>query len=294
MRLILKDIKMKKCFLIFYLLRVSFSFGQSYTPFPDSNAVWVNGDYGVDWSGEIPEFVLYNATNYCMTNQDTSITGNIYSQLFICGGNYVGALRDNGGQVFYVPKDSTSELLVYDFTVTTGQVLNNVIYTGNFMNYTIGLIDSVLIGGSYRTRIHVGEGYWLEGVGCSMGLFNDPYADLDGMQELMCMSYLDSTFFPNYGLGFCPMDLGLNDHPQNLNELFCFPNPTGGTFFIERNLNVSFESTIVTNNLGQEINPEIIFSDSYLEIDLSKFPNGIYFVTLTNEDGKFTQKIFKQ
>lgn len=285
---------MKKNLLLLLFAPLSNLVAQNYTPFPDSNAVWVNGDYGVVWSGEFPENVLYGVTNYCMTNQDTTIGGNLYSQLFICGGNYVGALRDNGGQVYYVPKDSLTELLVYDFTVTTGQVLNNIIYSGNFMDYTVGPIDSVLIGGSYRTRIHFGSGFWLEGVGCSMGLFNDPFDDLDGMQDLLCMGYLDTSFYPNYGFGYCPMDLGFNEQSQTRDQILTFPNPTNGSFIIETGINPSFESIVVTNGMGQKVEAEICIYDDHIQIDLSSFPSGIYFVTLTDEHGKFIGKIIKQ
>lgn len=286
---------MKRLLLLFLFSSILNLNAQNYTPFPDSNAVWVNGDYWVDWSGEVPEYVLSSVTSYCMTNQDTTIGGNLYSKLFICNGSYFGALRDTAAEIYFVPKDSLSEFLVYDFTVTIGQVIPDV-YAGNIGDYTVSNIDSILIGGEYRTRIYLGGngGFWLEGIGCSRGLFNDPFEDLDATQDLLCMSYIDSNFYPTYGFGYCPMDLGFTEHVQNINQILSFPNPTTGTFIIETERNASFESIVVTTCMGQKMETEINIYENQIQIDLSNVPSGIYFVILTNSSEKFIGKIIKE
>ena len=165
-------------------------------------------------------------------------------------------------------------------------------------------MDSILISGEYRTRIEFQNipDYWIEGIGCTAGLFIAPYMNNNvsgGLNEMYCFSYQDSVYVQhgyagNYGAGSCPLQYAAAKQNEKDYPIITYPNPTSGAVFLETDLNDYFESIIVTNSLGQIINPEIIFSDSLLEIDLSKFPSGIYFVTLTTESGDYSQKIFKQ
>jgi hypothetical protein len=298
---------MKKCFLIFFMLKISFSFGQSYTPFPDSNAVWVNHHYsfGSGWPDYIDPEDVSEIKNYCVNGVDTIIGSETYTQVTLCGSNYVGAIRDNGGQIFYIPADSIDEELLYDFTVQVGDTIP---YAFDIWSYSEPLIvqniDSTFISGTYRTIISFENGgdYWIEGIGCIGGLFISPFANVNisgNSLSLYCFSAngerLISQSNPgNFGSNPCGLYHASVEPSDPTITLFGYPNPTSGFFFIDKYIISSIESLIITNNLGQKINPETNFSDSKLEIDLSKYPSGIYFMTLTNEHGKFTQKIFKQ
>jgi hypothetical protein len=42
----------------------------------------------------IPTYNLIGVKEYCMPGADTVINSNTYSQLFYCGGNYKGGLRE--------------------------------------------------------------------------------------------------------------------------------------------------------------------------------------------------------
>jgi hypothetical protein len=299
---------MKKYLLSFLLLKISFSFGQSYTPFPASNAIWVNHTYYFEIGnpGWLDPQYLSWIDNYCVSGQDTLIGSEIYTQVKICGGDYFGALRDNGGQVLYVPKDSTSEFVLYDFTLEVGDSIAYPIgqWQPFYDTLVVHSIDSILFSGTYRTRIEFQNipDYWIEGIGCTAGLFIEPYINNNvsgGFSEMFCFSYQDTIYVQhgyagNYGTGVCALQYVSLDKSDPTHSISGYPNPTFGSLFIKRDFNASLESIIVTNSLGQIITPEIILSDSDLEIDLSKYPSGIYFVTLTNEYGKFTQKIFKQ
>lgn len=299
---------MKKYLLSFFLLKISFSFGQNYTPFPDSNAVWVDHSYffEIGYPGWLDPQYLYWIDNYCVSGQDTVIGTEIYTQVHICGGDYFGALRDNGGQVLYVPKDSTIEFILYDFTLEVGDSIAYPIgfWQSTYDTLVVHSVDSILISGEFRTRIEFENipDYWIEGIGCTAGLFIEPYMNNNvsgGFSEMFCFSHDDTVYVQhgsagNYGAGSCALHYGTVQKNEQDYSITAYPNPTFGSVFLETDLDTSFESIIVTNGLGQKINPETNLSDSRLEIDLSKFPSGIYFVTLTNERGKFTQKIFKQ
>ncbi|MBL7899590.1 MAG: hypothetical protein JNJ99_13715, partial [Crocinitomicaceae bacterium] len=175
---------------------------QGYVSFPDSNATWVNVAYYVD--GPFPFLTWQYVTtvdNYCVGNQDTVIGAYTYNQIHYCEGNYKGAYRDNGGQVFFIPKDSTAEIIWYDFTLDEGDTINSYSETLWMCDYYIvSNIDSVEINGIYRTIVEFEMGDpWIEGIGCTSGLFWDHCANNNisgGYFELYCFSQNDTIYDP--------------------------------------------------------------------------------------------------
>lgn len=87
--------------------------------------------------------------------------------------------------------------------------------------------------------------------------------------------------------------LGINNLP--VSELKLYPNPNNGKFFIENKTEIYSDLGIkIYNSLG-----EIVFLSSFntikKELDISEFSNGIYFVTVTYEDGMlWKSKIVKE
>ena len=170
---------------------------QFYTPLPDSGAVWVNTytEY-VEGPWPFPNSVLVDVDNYCVNGEDTLIGAINYTKVQICNGTYVGAIRDNGGQVFFVPKDSLTEFIAYDFTAAIGDTIHDVymLHPWDFADlhdFVIQDIDSMLINGDYRTLMYLDfDGYWIEGIGCYQGLFAEPWPNVSIYSvELYCMAH---------------------------------------------------------------------------------------------------------
>ena len=108
-----------------FLFSLLLTFGlkaQLNSSWPDSNARWVNTYYQV--SSPVPS--LQSVDYYCMESTDTLINSIQYSQISDCLNGYKGAMRDANGKVFYVPKDSAQEYLVYDFTAEVGDTLGDI------------------------------------------------------------------------------------------------------------------------------------------------------------------------
>lgn len=85
--------------------------------------------------------------------------------------------------------------------------------------------------------------------------------------------------------------VGLNQENSLENEFRVFPNPTAGKLIIQKESNglVSFK---ILNSIGQmllEQKSEI----HKIELDLSEFPRGIYFVLITNKNGTLVKKIIR-
>lgn len=250
---------MRKLLLLFFLSNFSFSFAQGYIPFPDSNAVWVNVHYTAVW-GEwpIPEIVISAVDNVSVDGSDTTISSTVYSKIKLTNGDYRGALRDNGGQIYFVPEDSLDEYLVYDFTASEGSTLTDVYVHSIWANpylvdYTVQYVDSILIQGAYRTVIHLNDGgEWIEGIGCTQGLFAETWDNVsEYFLELYCMSHNDSILYPDEGSGTCALDVSVSEN-ENKKALLVFPNPTAGLVTINHELTESIDQLYLTNYLGQK------------------------------------------
>lgn len=249
---------------------------QNYIPFPSSEARWVVHTH-LNSNGDPSGSLLFtDAVNYCMSDQDTMINNQVYSQLNICETGYFGAIRDNGGQVYIVPKDESSEYLVYDFTLGVGDTLHAWIDDGTIEEYEVVAIDSVLIDGHYRKKMEFFNGtYATEGIGGDHGLFKSMHLNLSGIfEKLVCMSVGDTSYFPSLAVGKCDISIptALDEIEQEL-AIKAFPNPSKGNVTIQNaypNLNVE-----VYNLQGREVASYLKVSQQQ-EILMDGFAPGIY------------------
>lgn len=78
---------------------------------------------------------------------------------------------------------------------------------------------------------------------------------------------------------------------KNQSEISVYPNPTSKSFKLKLPHDITILSISIHDNTGR-----IIFeTEGYLEdIDLSSFPNGIYFMEVKTENSVFREKIIKQ
>lgn len=245
-----------------FLFSLLLTFGlkaQLNSSWPDSNARWVNTYYHV--SSAVPS--LQQVDYYCMDASDTLINSVQYSQISDCLNGYRGAMRDANGKVFYVPKDSAQEYLVYDFTAVVGDSVKGV-----FMDYGWGgaafedllvtHVDSVWYGGSWRKRMYFnGSGEWIEGIGNSQGLLRDPFANISNFWiNLECFSINDSSIYPTSGYGPCNLITNGQNAPDV--DVYISLKDTNGNpikyynAFLGRGTDVSLQypQTLFTNTKG--------------------------------------------
>ncbi|MBK7128410.1 MAG: T9SS type A sorting domain-containing protein [Crocinitomicaceae bacterium] len=299
---------MVRKFLMLLTFTHTFLFAQ-YIPFPTDNTVWVNHQYSTGgwWPPEYTAEYLSVIDNFCVNNEDTLINTSLYTKLIFCDGAYRGAIRDNGGQIFFVSKDSMNEMLVYDFTVDVGDTLLNIYSDWTwFDTLYISDVSSMSVGGLYRKTIYLEDknhnelpDYWIEGIGCSAGLLVAPSLNnnLSGIfVRLYCFSSNDSTFNYNYsytGSGGCQLNY-LSDDNFFEEQFYIFPNPTNEVLYIQiPNLTESFEITIYSA-LGDKVysaNAEPNMSK--LSVPVIDWKPGIYFVTVKNSMGVYSRKFIR-
>lgn len=284
---------MKKLILLSYILLMgTCSRAQNYIPFPDSGAIWVNTISQVVNTPFI-HCELWKATNFCADGIDTTINSITYTRIDSCEGGYKGALRDDNGKVYYVPTDSTTEFLLYDFTAQAGDTL--MIYyefsngSGELFQYIVGWIDSIEIYGEFHKVIYpeFGGPGWIEGVGNSYGLFAEPFDNISGWcSDLQCMSINDSTYYPYEGTGSCYLGVGLNEN--EFEQLSIYPNPSiDGKITIDiEDFSSELSYHIITPN-GQTVQKgSLNYSQTSIELK-----SGTYFIQIANEQQVLTKKI---
>lgn len=103
---------------------------------------------------------------------------------------YIAAMREDGGSVFFVYNGQTAEDLYADFNINVGDVLN---YKWNYTNETVIEIDYIDIGSNSIAKYKLSNGhYFYQVIGASYGLFNTWQANANVGGFLTCFR-LDNT-----------------------------------------------------------------------------------------------------
>jgi hypothetical protein len=84
----------------------------------------------------------------------------------------------------------------------------------------------------------------------------------------------------------------VNVKNYSTNRVSIYPNPTSGRLII--NLEKGISSIAIKNNLGQNLFKNYPNSKDKLELDISTYPSGIYFLHLKFEDEVIIKKVIKE
>jgi hypothetical protein len=252
---------MKKLPLLFLFISPFFSKAQTnvYHPFPDSNAVWNVHTilYGLcNWSGAANEESL---NSYILTG-DTVIGSYTYHKIetpvyliavtgdtacdtsYTIAGQYSGAIRQDtvSRKVFFIEPDSSSEVLLYDFTLQVGDTVRSYITRdcNAFDDAVVGAVDSVLIDGSYRNRWRIHYLGWpathvIEGIGSTSGLLEQVICPfVDGAQgTLVCFKENGIVKYPDTPSN-CDLLTAMQVNPDKIVSYSIYPNPAHNSFTI--------------------------------------------------------------
>jgi len=295
---------MKKIFILgLFIGIISISFSQEYLPLPETNSKWIN-TYSYLIPDPYPHFEIINFVNYCTPGVDTTINGFSYFIIDTCDGGYKGAFRNENGKVWFVPRNSQNEFLLYDFSAQAGDTILNVYiegFSGFFELHDLYVepdaVDSILINGNYRKKIHFDAGDWIEGIGNSQGLFLEPWPNIsDYMVDLYCMSTNDTTLFPGYFVGDCELPVGVKEMENSNLLLSIYPNPCINEFYMElmKSNRDDLNNIIVVNSFGQKISPAFKIENNTIRIEMESYPPGIYFIRFSNNEKVFVRKLIKE
>ena len=189
-------------FTLFFGLFLKSSPAQTYTPFPDSNAVWNI----LEMDSYYPDSTKYNTVHYALFG-DTIINAISYSKLFYNDGLidstihitspntiYLGALREENSikKIYYLPKDSANEILLYNFEINVGDTFFIPFQQSSWINILKCMgKDSILINNLYRKTYDMWHPLsytwtrWIEGIGGNKGLLDD-FSTFNTSNKLLC------------------------------------------------------------------------------------------------------------
>jgi hypothetical protein len=298
---------MKKTYALISILSVLVSAAQTsvYHPFPTDSALWNDNFQHVETFGTLQavandlrtiklggdttiNLVQYHkliANGHTFHNYNGAIT-NSYTNL------YSGALRQDIAQkkVFYFPPNDSMEYLLYNFTLNAGDTLDENQYN-NFgsVDTKIHSIDSVFVGTTFRKRFLLVPGDTstfsppdttfaiIEGIGGTVGLFNQLKPPFEDSNYLLCFTDYSITYPNDYGN--CNYTVGINEHKQKLASVF--PNPASSYFQITLSEELEKGNITITNQLGEEISKQQ-FQGMQIQVNTEEIPAGIYFIIITN------------
>ena len=277
---------------------------QSSVPLHLTNTMWftkyvIVDPQGTTEYGYVDESFPYELND--STNRD-------YFYLISDAGFLLNGLQEND---FLVWQDSVSEKvfirsfgdttthLFYDFSLLIGDTVQTIMTEPNPEPLIVTDVDTVNILGVDRKRIvahyngivnqaqHAFE--FIKGIGSLEGLL----VELDEPGEtgsfLICMfSYSGNHYYAQ--TNECFFSVQENYH----SELILHPNPSSGVF----NMDIKGSTNLINANLElYDVSGKLIktFStiESNMQIDLSGYQNGLYYVVLVSDDKKLVKKLVK-
>lgn len=269
-----------------------------YHPFPDSNAVW-----RISW-GEQSCFIgsLPQAEYRYLLETDTIINSVSYRKIkreiglpFVCGPTYppgigyMGGLRQDiaNRKVYFIPRDSLNENLIYDFNLNVGDTLPRFIFDQNgIQNTTLLSIDSILINSSYRKYFITNNGnIIIEGIGLESGLLEAYHFDLT--PQLICFIQDSIELYKSFPGINCELITNIENHLHQERSINIYPNPPQHYITFEFSEEPIRSSLIIYNQYGVEMIHEIL-KYRLQSINCNEYPKGIYFYKIINSSSNIT------
>jgi hypothetical protein len=255
-----------------------------------------------------------------LANKDTTIGAKTYHQLFYSHSDtvynenspaaYNGGIRESNRQVFYLPKDSVNEYLLYDFSLQIGDKIK---YDYSVFSYKYGLgptdsllvssIDSLLlIDGLYHKRIYLSYGIyplfwasWIEGVGNNMGLLC-PVAMMptSGVENVLgCLKQNYEIVFHDNSFGTCyPVNESVFEYSKQ-KDIIISPNPVQDYCKIQwEDGKVHFDRIVISDVYGRIVFSGKTDQNNEITIDCRNFGQGMYLVNVVDRFGsQLTSKL---
>lgn len=276
-----------------------------YVSFPDSGAIWSEVYYPSISDGERISY-----ERFALSGQDTVINTKTYKKLYlfydtvfrkdnaIC----IGGIREDGLKKVYFIGDSAlhefkpfdvvfhagEELLLYDFSLNVGDTIRQ----GNFDWLIVQKIDTMAIGNTYRKIFHFENIWWvkwIEGIGNIKGLlFTSDALPTNGTDgDLICFKQNNTILYFNDYYDQCmPLIGGNKVIEKDISSINTYPNPVTNGFIHFELGEIQPENIEIYDCLGHIVDCIHCARESSIIHSTEKYPPGIYFYLVTNQEGK--------
>lgn len=318
---------MKKALLFYSIIAVNFSIAQSLQPIPYENSGWSYVGWIIGSSGWPEEEDLYR----CYFDGDTNLNSLPYNKLYynviryfeppfndtLDSHVYIGGMRNDGVLYYFLDKDSTEEVLVYDLSKIN---IGDSLPTGLFFGIDYLIIEDtshqVMEDGSIRQKFNLdfqgGPGVnapytFYEGIGYSNGIIPHELFEIqyyNGGVDFQSFCLNGDLVYRVYGATFypaleCDYTVGTTELTFEKELVKIFPNPVVNG----RRVNIKLDQTFangnpilnIYNSFGTEFySKEIANSIEEQLIDISFLNPGIYYLQFSACNALFSSKLIVQ
>lgn len=288
---------------------------QQYQPLPLSDAVWDIVWYKdpEGWIGDNPFLLHYkyriikdsiiDNKTYQVYNKTSYNTTCSFDSLVEPG---VFFLRNdiNTKRVYLLEGNEEKEL--YNFNLNVGDTLNGILFSNHpDIHFTVNSIDSVIVLNTYHKRFvlyrdgYFHRDYLIEGVGYSWGLLENAPTGFYPFYELRCFHNNNQLGYMNSFSGECALEVDTclvqAFQPHSNWNFNIYPNPANAYCIIHLPKTTYDLELSILNLLGKPVlylKPQSSFE--LLNLDVSKFPTGIYLLIIKTPNQTFTGKLVVQ
>lgn len=242
------------------------------------------------------------STQYVYFEGDSIVAAVSYKKVFSCDDKlhenikYEGLIREQDTKTYFIPVNSETEYLLYDFSLEAGMSFEYKYWDfGGLESETfyVSSVDFVEVNGSTKKRIQIKVASsaewildtWIEDIGSLSGILYPCYRRFmsGGVKELLCHYQNDELIYKNPVYSECYYD-NLDDivsvQTTVINDCSIYPNP------VDNVLTICPSNNMITrieffDTLGKKV-----YSQAYKgNIDMSSFSKGLYLLKMcdTNE-----------
>lgn len=254
------------------------------------------------WNVRLSFFASYSM-EITKISGDTIINSQTYQCIWssydsLVSWTYMGALREEGSRVYYIPPASLTnqEGLLYDFSLNVGDTasITNYFCEGSIVPVVVSDIDTLVFNGVHHRRLHLEvpghwlEVAWLEGIGSLKGplygLFE--YCIVCPDWDLLCYFDNDTLMYQMPLANKCwDAHIGINE-PENTARLTISPNPVSRGDVVTVTTSLIPESIAIFNSAGMVVRSFGVSSSDQLKIETDNLPPGLYFIRLAASDSR--------
>jgi hypothetical protein len=253
-------------------------------------------------------------TQYVYFDGDSIVASNSYKKVFSCEDKlhenvkYEGLIREQNKKTYFIPANSETEYLLYDFSLEEGmsfeyvepQVIPEYEFTVSFY---VKKVDFIEINGVQLKQIQFTElppyddvvrATWIEKIGSLDGFFYPCGMLNPGVKrELLCYFQNDELFYKNSNYSEC-----YYDNPEDItsvqtvviDDCSIYPNPVDDILTV-----FSSNNTISLIEIF-DVSGKKVYSQTYRDtINVSSFSKGLYLLKIYDANKQISSfKIIKK
>jgi hypothetical protein len=225
-----------------------------------------------------------------------------YDPAFYYDHTYAGAVRDENNRYYYLEKNHSMEVVLYDFDINTGDTVQTSIETGM-------VVKSVEVLENGRKKINIlktdfqhgkclnwNNSFFIEGIGSMGGLLFENPCNHVGFRENYLVCYTENGQLV-YQSSLSPKNCDIANTNRiafrEIKDIRLYPIPAKDHLTVEwTDASYQMSSVEAYDVLGKKVsNLKIIKTSPHnISLDINNLENGIYFLILKGADFSVIRK----